>query len=598
MSLRAKLVYAQLPLALALVLISAISLRTSQGLGQSSQSILKDNYRSVLAADRIKDAADGLEALRLAPGPPETGASETKVLEGRLESELEVQEHNITEVGETEATGRLRDAWTRYRSAVEAHAELLPSLRALRSAANEVMALNLDAMMAKNARVQRSAAHYDALLIFCTLAACVLGLVASAALTARLLRPLGVLSQAVRRIAEGDLGVRVALGGRDEIAELAGEFNTMTARLQAYRQSSLGELLEAQQSAQAAMDSLPDPVLVFDTRSGLVNVNRAAEQLLGVSVEAGLRALAEKSPALEAIERVRGHVLAGKGSYVPKGFEEAFRLMTPTGERYFLPQGSAVHSAEGAVAGVSLLLQDVTRVRLFDELTHDLVATAAHELRTPLTSLQMAIHLCLEEAAGPLNAKQADLLGAAREDAERLKALVEDLLNVARIRSGRMSFAKAPIEVSELLSGVLAPQEREAESHGVSLRSEPAPEGLRVFADPGRLALVFSNLLGNALRYTPPGGNVDVRIRPGDKVVRFEVSDTGPGIPPEFQERVFDQFFQLPGTSGGAGLGLHISKEIVHAHGGEIGVQSQPGQGSTFWFTLPLAESQGSPSLS
>jgi signal transduction histidine kinase len=153
-----------------------------------------------------------------------------------------------------------------------------------------------------------------------------------------------------------------------------------------------------------------------------------------------------------------------------------------------------------------------------------------------------------------------------------------------------MSFARRPVALESVLPTFVGPYEKEAESRGVALQVEPVPSGLVIEADPGRLALVFSNLLSNAIRYTPRGGHVALRIAPRDSLVRFEISDTGPGIPPEFQERVFDQFFQLPGTSeGGAGIGLHIAREVVRAHGGEIGVTSRLGHGSTFWFTLPLA---------
>jgi signal transduction histidine kinase len=521
-------------------------------------------------------------------------------VEQRLESELQVQEGNITEMGEAEATQRLRDAWTRYRAALSTLAEgpgadlfrtrIAPSLRDLRVAANDVLALNLDAMLRKNDRVQKRVARYGPLLLLSTFAACVLALVASAALTGRLLRPLGILAQAVKRIGEGDLGARVNLQGNDEIASLAREFNTMTDRLESYRRSSLGELLEAQQSSQAAIDSLPDPVLLFNGQAELLNLNRSAEQLLGLSVENGLDSLPEKSPAKEAILQARTHVLSGKGPLVPKGFDEAFRMMTPDGDRSFLPRGSPLHAAEGSLAGATIVLQDVTRLRLFDELTHDLVATVAHEFRTPLTSLRMAIHLCLEGVAGPITEKQADLLHAAREDCERLQEMVDDLLNVAKIQSGRLSFSRHPLALDRLVPGYVASYEKEARSRGIDLRAEPAPEGLMIEADPARLELVFSNLLTNAIRYTPAGGTVELRIRPEGNSVRFEVTDTGPGIAPEYQERIFDQFFQLPGTTqGGAGLGLHIAKEVVRAHGGEIGVRSQPGKGSSFWFTLPLA---------
>src|SRR5262249_49471195 len=154
--------------------------------------------------------------------------------------------------------------------------------------------------------------------------------------------------------------------GKDEIAALAKEFNTMVSRLQKYRDSSLGELLQAQQDLQAAIDSLPDPVLVVASGGELLNVNRAAEVLLGVRPETGSDWLASIDPEVRAmIDRVRTHVLSGKGPYVPRGLEEAATLRAPEGERKILPRASPVYNEERTVIGTTIVLQDVTRLLRF-----------------------------------------------------------------------------------------------------------------------------------------------------------------------------------------------------------------------------------------
>lgn len=602
MSLRRKLLWAQAPLGLALVVVSFLFLRTMGVLGVESQSILKDNFRSVLAGQRIKDALDTLEdsatarALRMETDP----SAESRSAREALERELHVQETNITEPGEAAATAQLRVAWDRCNESLRAldaggdplslyALHLRPQLEAVRRAADLVLALNLDAIVHKNDAVRKVISHNETLVFAATLAACLLGLFASGALTAQLLRPLGVLSQTVRRVGEGDLNARISIEGADEIATLAREFNAMTARMQSYRQSSLGELLEAQAAAQATLDSLSDPVVVFDAQGGLLNVNEAAEGMLGLSVEHGNAGLTTLDPGLAAaLEKTRAFVLAGHGPYVPKGFDEAVSAFTSDGQRYFLTRANPVYSTEAGIAGVTVVFQDVTRVRLFDELQNDLVATVAHEFRTPLTSLRMAVHLCIDGTAGTLTEKQSDLLYGAREDTERLQAMVDDLLDVARMQAGQAGLQKRAIPVGALLDGVIAAHREEAREHGLVLRAEPAPEGLVLEVDPERLSLVFNNLVTNALQHTPAGGTVDLRARPRDGFLHFEITDTGPGIPKQYQARVFDKFFQIPGRAGGAaGLGLYICKEVIRAHGGELGLSSEPGQGTTFWFDLP-----------
>lgn len=239
--------------------------------------------------------------------------------------------------------------------------------------------------------------------------------------------------------------------------------------------------------------------------------------------------------------------------------------------------------------GAAVVLQDVTRLRRFDELKNDLVATVAHEFRTPLTSLRMAVHLCAEQVVGPITEKQADLLFAAREDCERLQGIVDDLLDLSRIQSGSMELEKREVSPGALIDAALAAHALAASARGVTLGAEVEPLAGRLEADPARVDLVLGNLLSNAIRHTPEGGRVDVLVSQRGASARFEVRDTGEGISPEHQKRVFERFFRVPGTSReGAGLGLAIAREIVIAHHGEIGVESAPGQGSRFWFTLPL----------
>jgi signal transduction histidine kinase len=227
-------------------------------------------------------------------------------------------------------------------------------------------------------------------------------------------------------------------------------------------------------------------------------------------------------------------------------------------------------------------------------LKNDLVATVAHEFRTPLTSLRMAVHMCAEEAAGPLTAQQADLMAAARQDCERLQGIVDDILDLSRIQAGRIELHARPVDPVALAQQAIREAEAAARAGGVELMLEEPPQAFPLQADPERIDVVLDNLLGNAVRHTPPGGRVEVRVRRTGEGARFEVEDTGEGIPAQYLDRIFDRFFQVPGAKrGGVGLGLYISREVVRAHGGEMGVASEVGKGSTFWFTLPFTPPTG-----
>ncbi len=487
MKLRSKLLLAQLPLVLALLISGFVGTRVTSSLGEASQNILRDNYRSAgVAAQRMKESIERVDsaALFTLAGQP----TDATIHRTHFEDELKVQEGNITEAGEREATVRLRTMWEDYLRAIDGLSTaadprrhyfdtMLPRFTALKDAADGILSMNQDAMVRKSDAAHRSAKNLDSVLLAFALGGCLLGLLASTTLTARLLRPLSVLGQASRRFGEGDLVARARIEGGDELAQLAKEFNTMADRLQKYRESSLGELLEAQQGFQAAIDSLPDPVLVLANDGGLLHVNQSAEALLKVDVaHGGLDALRGVDPlARDAIERARAHIAQGKGAVVPKGLEDAFRLVTNDGERHFLTRAAPVYGEAGAVVGTTCVLQDVTRLLRFDELKNNLVATVAHEFRTPLTSLQMAIHLCLEQTVGPLTEKQADLLYAARDDCSRLQSIVEELLDLSRIQSGRVELHRQSLDAEAVVRKAIDAHRADAQQRNVSLKLEVLP---------------------------------------------------------------------------------------------------------------------------
>ncbi|HSS39518.1 MAG TPA: ATP-binding protein [Polyangia bacterium] len=576
MTLRAKILLAQTPLAAALALIALLAALTNASLGRNTASILQDNYRSVLAVEQMKAALDRQDV-------------------ARFEQALSVQRSNVTERGEPAATAALIKAWTAYRAALAAGEPLRPLYLDTLRAADRVLELNQDAMVGKRDRARREADRASAAMVATALIASLIGLLASTVLTRRILRPLSVLGQTARRLGDGDMEVRAKVTRHDEIGALAADFNLMADRLAQYRKSSLGELLQAQQQAQAAIDSLPDSVLIFDLGGRLLSANQAADRILHVSVDEDSQApLARAEPQIRAaIERVRARVETDGAAETPGGFDEAVRVSGagPDGQdRFFLPRATRVTTDQGGLVGVTVIVQDVTRVLRFDELKNNLVATVAHEFRTPLTSLRMAIHLCVEETVGPLNDKQLDLLAAARQDTERLQQIVDDLLDLSRIQSGRMELHRRRMAAESLLRDAAAPFATTARDKGVTLKTELFPGLGDLDVDADRMQLVLANLIGNAVRYTPSGGTVVVRGQRTELGVRVQVQDTGPGIPKTYHAAVFDKFFRVPGTTAaGAGLGLYIAREITVAHDGRLSLTSEPGEGATFTVDLPAA---------
>lgn len=257
----------------------------------------------------------------------------------------------------------------------------------------------------------------------------------------------------------------------------------------------------------------------------------------------------------------------------------------------FLARGEPAYDVDGSITGTTILLQDVTRIVRSDELRSDLVATVAHEFRTPLTSIRMAIHLCAEGVVGPLSTKQSDLLVTARDECERLQNLVDELLDASRMNTGKLVLHRENVPVNLVLNVCVDALRATAEAQAVHLRTEVMPGIGEVFVDRDQINILVSNLINNAIHYSPAGASVTARARRTNERIEFEVRDQGPGIAPEHHQAVFEPHFQVPnGHSGGAGLGLAIAKRIVAEHGGEIGVESALGAGARFWFRLPVAE--------
>jgi signal transduction histidine kinase len=216
---------------------------------------------------------------------------------------------------------------------------------------------------------------------------------------------------------------------------------------------------------------------------------------------------------------------------------------------------------------------------------------ASHELKTPLTSMRMILPLVLERKVGPLTEKQAELLAVTSEAVERMRQIVETILDLGRLASGKMPLDVRPLAPTDLVRRAVASHRAAFEAKGVELKDD-SPEGLPpVRADAAHLERVFTNLLSNALRFTPAGGAVSISAGRIDGSVAFRVSDTGCGVSEAHVAHLFESFYRVPGQESdtGTGLGLAVVRQIIETHGGRVGVESALGKGSTFWFTLPAA---------
>jgi signal transduction histidine kinase len=382
-----------------------------------------------------------------------------------------------------------------------------------------------------------------------------------------------------KNLGDGKLDQVAPVVTQDELGQLADAFNKMAGKLRAYRRVTSDQLLQARQMTEITFSAFPDAIIALSPDGRINFMNPAAERLLRK------QNLQNTLPpaAQEEVERV----LKGGPDYLPSSFENVICLRVDDHETFLLPRVIGMRDESGGLFGVAALLQDVTRFRLLDEVKSNLVSTVSHELKTPLTSVRMGLHLLLEERIGPLNAKQTDLLIAAREDSERLLRMINDLLDLAKLESSK-SHPRDSIGAAALITRAADEMRDFVEGRGIRLALKSSQELPEVSVDLGQIAHVFSNFVSNAVKHSKPGGEIALQAARHGAAVRFSVIDDGPGIPEQYQARLFERFFRVPGAEvSGAGLGLAIAREIVAAQGGEIGVRSEPGKGSEFYFDLP-----------
>lgn len=435
-------------------------------------------------------------------------------------------------------------------------------------------------------KIQRINRTIPGLLLLALVLALSISGYASFKLDKTILKPIQTLTNAAREIGHGNLDQTVPVLANDELGELAVTFNKMAAQLNTYRQSTTEQIIRLHRTMEAALASFSDPVFIMDTQGRIELKNRAAQTL-----SAQLTLDGALPPRLA---EVTAKALHTNQDFLPDSFDQVLTLRVNGEEKSFLPRIHLMRETDTRPVGVAVVLHDVTRFRLLDDAKTNLVATVSHELKTPLTSVRMVLHLLREKSLGPLTRKQDELVETARQDSERLIRILDELLDIARLEAGAASLVKEPVHPTDLVQFIVDEARRSATEAGVTLTTTVEPGLPTVLVDRQKIGYVFHNFISNAIKYSPRGGQIHVTATAtatADRSVQFSVRDQGPGIAAEFQVRIFDRFFRVPGQGKrGAGLGLTIAREVVVAHGGRVGVRSQPGQGSEFYFALEGAD--------
>ncbi|MEA4883956.1 MAG: ATP-binding protein [Clostridia bacterium] len=585
--------------------------------------ITRENYISVLAAENMVAAIerqDSAELLMLL-GEVRGAGDIYQIGHSDFLKWSATEETNITLPGEGRVFNEVKARYKEYGSLFEAMhglvvggdsagarrvylAQAEPMFKAIRGSLQELLEMNHQALMEGNSRSRAAARWATVSTVAVGVSAVLIGVFLGAGVSASVVRPTLDLTRAVRRIKEGNLDEAVEVQSTDEIGELAQEFNNMVARLREYEEAMSGRVAAEQRKALTVITAMDEAVVLIDGDRRILMMNPSAEAFLGLRRDEAVGRDAFEAIARTDVAGMIGRALADGVAPHPRtvsamqGDEQRFY------EAEVVPLASvALHTSVGSEragerpSGAVVVFKDVTYFARLEKMKSDFLSDVSHEIRTPLTSIAMGVGMLRESTAMSGLTRERALIDMAEEETARLTGLVDDLLELSKLESGRVNLKLQDVEFQMILDRALSPFGPQTADRGVALEVE-AVEALPVArVDPDKVISVIANLLSNALRYTAPGGRIALRAsRRGDEIA-VSVSDTGPGIPVHQREKIFDRFYQMKERPGGAaGLGLPISKAIVKAHGGEIWVEGEPGHGATFVFTLPIAGPPTSPS--
>jgi two-component system, NtrC family, sensor histidine kinase KinB len=573
-------------------------------LGEAIDMILKQNYRSVVACQDMKEALERMDSgtLFTLAGNDLEGNRLIGEYTAKFRDALNVELGNITLPGERDKAERLKALFETYvgviplvtgvaRSAGQRQADyfskMQPLFQDIKDVAQDILLMNQNNMNEANNAARKLADTAHRRMLTAIMVSALLALAFSYLAHRWILHPINRLIESANQIRGGNLDLVLEGGSRDEIGRLSESFNEMAAALRQVRKQDRVNLMRTKRATEEVFKALPTAIAVLDLDGKVEVATETADRYFGLrpgvlASDLGYEWLLPLTR--KALDAQRIVERDPKNGYVQEFVDHR--------EYFFQPMAVPipVGPERREPTGVALILKDVTQVHEQQEMKRGVVSTVSHQLKTPLTSIRMSVHLLLEERIGALNEKQIELLMAARDDSEKLVGILDDLLDINRIESGKSQLVLEPTAPRALARDAMEPFLVDAKDKGVTLENAVSDDLPEVMVDTDKIRHVFANLLSNALRFTGPGGLVTIRAEQEQDKVAFLVEDTGEGMPEKELKHLFEQFYRAPGQDEktGVGLGLAIAKEIVHAHGGDVGAESVPGKGSTFHFTLPL----------
>ena len=573
-------------------------------LSHASGQILKDNYVSVEYCNDMQQALEQVHesyiswAFQIADTNSNSRPDNTASLQ-ILNAKLEAEQHNITEVGEQAAVTALKksiqtyintiNAVTSKTSAQKSLPEIIHLQAIIQQELRNLSDINMQAITRKNITAQEVSG--DAILAVSVISMLALFITLPILLNfpAYIVNPIIEIREKIRAIAHKNYDQKLYIEGHDELSELGAEFNKMTEKLQEYQRSDYAALMTEKSSIESIVKNLNEGIILLDEYQLIKVINPVALQLLDLdSTELNGKYAPDIAMKNDLFRELIKDVQNNKHET-----SSLIRITIGNEENYFNKEIFTVQrenpeTNKKEIAGYIISLRNITEFKKLDLAKTNFMAIVSHELKTPISSISLSLKLLEDERIGTLNEEQQTLIGSVKEQAGRLSKITGELLNIAQVETGKIALEVTSVSATDIIkfsADLMMPHFKDKNIQLVLDISQHLP---LVKADLEKTVWVMTNLLGNAVRYTPENGKIKISAYQSLKEVQFAVEDSGPGIDQKNKEKIFQRFVQLDRNERreGVGLGLAISKEFIQEEGGRIWVESEWGIGSKFIFTL------------
>lgn len=563
---------------LIIIVLALVGVNQINTLANYSENLLKDNQKTI---EYTRNMLAALTQLR-----------DDKEELNTFETYLQKQKQNITEPGEWQLTQNTSENFY----ALKRNPSDTVALKELHTSLFEIMRINLQAIEKKNSIANKASAKATLLISFLSGTCIIIALVLFLKLPANISNPIKELTESIKQIAANNYTQRVNFEAHNEFGELAKSFNLMAAKLSEYKKSNISKLLAEKKITETLINEVPDPIIGFDNHLKVNYANKEFLQLFEISsfqiIGKHILELASLHVSLADIFPIKTNT---EKNFLHSRINKKIKLTQKNKEIYFereiqkipyTPVGGKIEHTHGYV----IIMRNITKFMELDMAKTNFIATVSHELKTPISSIKLSLQLLENHKTGAINEEQKTLIKSCEEDTNHLLKIIGELLNLAQVETGNIQLNVASTNPKEILEYAIAVTKSQVEKNGITLKVNTPKTFTNVFADGEKTAWVLTNLIANAIRYSTKGSIIYLRIAQTSTFIKFEVEDHGKGIPPEYQEKIFNKYFRVPGSKKeGTGLGLAISKEFIESQGGKLTVDSKLGEGSLFTVYLNKA---------